>query len=191
MYFMGELNINISFLINEEDKNLLMNILRVNQDQLSEALQSHTVSALEEYINMYLGKNIYKRGSDIQENKLYLLIKNNVFDGMPTEKEVSKFFQTTIGQSRTLLRAVNTKYQYKLRNVILENLKKTIEKSNLVDGDYELFVESKFTLEELDILISSLGGEVAPIKKKRDTSSIYIIPSDTYQRIIAHIDGEI
>jgi hypothetical protein len=188
---MGELNINISFLINEEDKNLLVNILGVNQDQLSEELQSHTVSALEEYINMYLGKNIYKRGSDIQENKLYLLIKNNVFDGIPTEKEVSKFFQTTISQSRTLLRAVNTKYQYKLRNVILENLKKTIEKSNLVDGDYELFVESKFTLEELDILISSLGGEVAPIKKKRDTSSIYIIPSDTYQRIIAHIDGEI
>lgn len=188
---MEELNINISFPINEDDKNLLVNILGVNQDQLSEALQSHTVSALEEYINMYLGKNVYSRGSDIQENKLYLLIKNNVFDGMPTEKEVSKFFQTTIGQSKTLLRAVNTKYQYKLRNLFLRNLKETIEKSNLVNGDYELFVESKFKLEELDILISSLGGGLAPIKKKRDTSSIYIIPNDTYQRIIAHIEERI
>lgn len=188
---MEELNINIRFPIDEDDKNLLVNILGVNQDQLSEALQSHTVSALEEYINMYLGKNVYTRGSDIQENKLYLLIKNNVFDGMPTEKEVSKFFQTTISQSKTLLRAVNTKYQYKLRNVFLKNLKETIERSNLVDGDYELFVESKFILEALDILISSFGGGLAPIKKKRDTSSIYIIPNDTYQRIIVYIEEEI
>ena len=73
----------------------------------------------------------------------------------------------------------------------MRNLKETIEKSNLVNGDYELFVESKFKLEELDILISSLGGGLAPIKKKRDTSSIYIIPNDTYQRIIAHIEERI
>lgn len=100
---MEGLNINISFPINEDDKNLLVNILGVDQDHLSEALKSHTVSALEEYINMYLGKNVYTRSSDIQENKLYLLIKNNVFDGMPTEKEVSKFFQTTIGQSKKII----------------------------------------------------------------------------------------
>lgn len=188
---MADLNINIIFPINEDDKNLLTNILGVNQNQLSEALQSHTVSAIEEYINMYLGKNVYTKGSDIQVNKLYLLIKNNVFDGMPTEKEVSKFFQTTISQSKKLLRDVNTKYQYKLRSVFLRNLKETIERSNTVDGDYELFVESKFILEELKKLISSLDGELAPIKKKRDTSSIYIIPNDTYQRIIQHIVGEI
>ena len=62
---MEELNINISFPINEDDKNLLVNILEVNQDQLSEALKSHTVSALEEYINMYLGKMF------IQEARIY------------------------------------------------------------------------------------------------------------------------
>ncbi len=188
---MEELNINISFQINEDDKNLLVDILGVNQDQLSEALKSHTVSALEEYINMYLGKNVYTRGSDMQENKLYLMIKNNVFNGIPTEKEVSKFFQTTIGQSKTLLRAVHTKYQYKLRKGFLKSLKETIEKSKPEEGDYELFVDSKFLLEELDILISSLGGDLAPIKKKRDTSSIYIIPNDTYKKIIEHIESEI
>ncbi len=188
---MEELNINISFPINEDDKNLLMNILGVEEEELPETLRSHTVSALEEYVNMYLGKNIYTRSSDIQVNKLYLLIKNNVFDGMPTEEEVSKFFQTTISQSKTLLRDVNTKYQYKLRSVFLRNLKESIERSNHVDGDYELFVKSKFILEELKKLISSLDGELAPIKKKRDTSSIYIIPNDTYQRIIDHIEREI
>lgn len=60
---------------------------------------------------------------------------------------------------------MNTKYQYKLRNVFLRNLRETIERSNPVDGDYELFVKSKFILEELGILISSLGGGLAPIKK--------------------------
>ncbi len=188
---MERLNINISFQINEEDKNLLADILGVNQNQLSEALKSHAVSALEEYINMYLGKNVYTRGSDMQENKLYLMIKNNVFNGIPTEKEVSKFFQTTIGQSRRLLRAVNTKYQYKLRKDFLEKLKEKIKESTFEEGDYELFVDSKFLLEELDILVSSLGGDLAPIKKKRDTSSIYIIPNDTYNKIIEHIKSEI
>jgi hypothetical protein len=80
-------------------------------------------AAAEEYIRMILGQRVFTRGQDIREYRLYLLVKHVFAGKLPTEQQICSLFQTTTTQSRALLRAVMSKYQYELQEAIYDTLR--------------------------------------------------------------------
>src|SRR4051794_20961152 len=101
-----------------EEKRQLAATLGCTVRDLSRTFKDYEKAASEEYARMILGQRVLTRGQDIREYRLCLMI-NHVFGGrLPSERQISALFQTTATQSRALLRAVMSKYQYELQTAI-------------------------------------------------------------------------
>ena len=81
-------------------------------EALDDRLTDFVAAAEEEYVRMILGQHVYSRGQDIKIYRLSLMIKHAFGGLLPTEGQISALFQTTVSESRSLLRAVRAKYQY-------------------------------------------------------------------------------
>jgi len=94
------------------------------QNDLPAILSKYGAASIREYIAMFLGQKVFKRGSDILEYRL-LLMTEEAFDNLiPNENKVSNLFQTTLTESRALIRSIMAKYQHQLRVTIEASLKR-------------------------------------------------------------------
>lgn len=177
----------VEFQIKIDDKEieLLKQILSCKDDgELKEQLNLYCQASSEEYLEMFLGKRVFTRGSDIREYKLFLLIKN-VFKKIPDEQVVSNLFQTSITESRSLIKAVLAKYQYSITEILNDTLKNIIscaEEDN-ESGEYEINCNSKYIEEELNKILSEISGRLPMIKKKSGAVSIHKIQSNSYEEL--------
>src|SRR5579863_264630 len=87
-----------------EDREQLARILNVKEPDLDSLLNRVAAAATAEYIEQFLGRKVFTRGSDMREYRLLCLI-HQLYGRIPAEGEVSALFQTTTAQSRALLRA--------------------------------------------------------------------------------------
>ena len=90
----------------------LAGILKKGPAELNAAFAPYATAAVHEYVSMFLGQKVFTRGSDIREYRLFLLIRIAFENSIPDEQKVCALFQCTLSQSRALLRAVMSKYQY-------------------------------------------------------------------------------
>jgi hypothetical protein len=103
---------------------------------LNKTLTAYTDAASEEYVRMILGQRVLTRGQDIREYRLCLMI-THVFGGrLPSEQRISALFQTTSTQSRALLRAVMSKYQYELQDAIRGSLRDELHTAKQPDSGW-------------------------------------------------------
>lgn len=154
-------------------------------DEVDERLVPFCAAAIEEYVRMMLGQRVFTRGSDVREYRLLLLIKH-VFDGfLPSERTISALFQTTAAQSRSLLRAVMSKYQYELAEAIAKSLAATIASAELsADGyRYLLVSDSENVIEALNRELADADGSLPPIVRAVDTVSRYEIAPSSYEAL--------
>jgi hypothetical protein len=79
---------------------------------------------------MFLGQKVFRRGSDILEYRLFLLIEKALEGQIPDEQVVSNLFQTTPTESRSLIRSVMSKYQYQLRGAIEYSIRAILENAS-------------------------------------------------------------
>lgn len=98
--------------ISADDRAQLAAILGIEERDLDQRLALVATAATAEYVEQFLGRKVFTRGSDIREYRLYCLIQRLYQSRFPNEGEVSALFQTTASQSRALIRAVSSKYQY-------------------------------------------------------------------------------
>ena len=121
----------------------------------------HAAAAAEEYIRMFLGQKVFTRGSDVREYRLFLLIRTALGKEIPDEQTVCALFQCTLSQSRALLRAVMSKYQYDLSKEIAVSLKKIIEAAEKMEGKdaWLIKVKNENVVAELNKILARQPGQ--------------------------------
>lgn len=121
------MQITFNIKIDQDDEKALLAVLGGNAAGLNAKLNDHAKAALSEYVECYVGRRAYSRGSDILEHRLSLLVKHAFKGKIPTAAEVADLFQTTLSASRTLIRNTFSKYRFELDGVAVEAAKDVLE----------------------------------------------------------------
>lgn len=166
----------------------LADILRCKPNELASRLSLHASAALQEYVQMFLGQKVLRRGSDQQEYRLFLLISHAFGNKLPDEQEVSRLFQTTTTESRALIRSVMSKYQYQLREAIDASLKTVCEtaRAEEPDGDVYAVIQSTNAVDELNRILAEIDGSLPPIQRRRNSVSTYLFKPSAHQALCNH-----
>lgn len=160
-------------------------IIGITPANVPTTLAGYGKSALQEYLAMMRGQKALKRGTDILEYRLFLLVENVFAGNIPDEQTISKIFQTTATESRGLLRSIISKYQYLLRDAIDQTLKLVLEGATAesANGPYLVTMNSVNVIEELNKKLASIDGTLASISKKRGSVSTYEITKSSYEQL--------
>ncbi|HEX8636372.1 MAG TPA: hypothetical protein VF703_19785 [Pyrinomonadaceae bacterium] len=179
------MKITVTLQLEDEEQRQLAGILGCSSTNLAACLGLYGAAALEEYVRMFLGQKVFTRGSDVREYRLFLLIKEALEQQIPAEQTVSNLFQTTVTQSRGLIRSVISKYQYDLHEAIWKTLKNTIENATKDENNehYLLNINSENIVSELNRLLASIDGKSFPIARKQGAISVWELKEDSYNKL--------
>lgn len=171
--------------LEEEEESEIAAILGCKVPELNDKLSQLVQAALQEYLTMLRGQKVLKRGSDILEYRLFLLIKHVFDETIPDEQLVSNLFQTTLTESRSLIRAVISKYQYQLRTAIENTLKNSLSTATQagMGEKYEVVINSRNTIDGLNRHLALLDGSLNSITKKYGSVSTYEISPESYNKL--------
>ena len=166
--------------LSPEDEQRLSQILKPQPGILGEALAPYASAALEEYVRMFLGARVYTRGSDIREYRLQLLIKHANGGAIPDDDYVSALFQTNVGQSRGLTRAVLSKFQYDLE---------AVDRARREQGSdpWTVVIRSSNVVSALNREIEILDGALPLVTRTPATAARYEIKRSTYLRLCGEL----
>jgi hypothetical protein len=170
--------------LSEAETAQLSAILHTSADKLDKEIDKYAAAATEEYVRLFLGQRVFTRGTDFREFRLLLLIKH-VFNALPSEAQISALFQTTTTQSRALLRAVMSKYQYELQAIIRSSLSNVLQQA-IADpnGDGKLLVlDSENIVQRLNTEIAAIDGTLRPVLKVHDTAGTYTIDLQSFTKL--------
>jgi predicted transcriptional regulator len=171
--------------LSDSEKRDLSQILGCSQANLADALAVHASAALSEYITMFLGQRVFRRGTDLQEYRLLLLIEKAFGGNIPAEEDVCRLFQTTSSESRALIRRVMSKYQYQLKATIERSMKRILSGASQSEegGLFIVTVNSLNLVDELNRLLAEIDGTLQPVSKKRGSVSTYEISPASHERL--------
>lgn len=175
----------LRFDIDIADEAELANIIGCESHELNDKLNSFGKASILEYLAMIQGIKVFKRGSDILEYRLFLLV-DNVFEGkIPDEQIISKLFQTTASESKSYLRSIISKYQYQLKHAIDETLKVILLNAEIQEaiGPYSITLNSVNVIEELNKKLAAIDGTLASVSKKRGSVSTYEVTKSSYEAL--------
>lgn len=180
----------LQFDIDIEDEIELASIIGCGNDELSTKVSSFGKASIIEYLEMIQGVKVFKRGSDILEYRLFLLV-NHVFDGkIPDEQVISKLFQATATESRGYLRSIISKYQYQLKSAIDDTIKEILSNAEAqsISGPYNITLNSMNVIEELNKKLTAIDGTLAPVSKKRGSVSTYEVTKSSYEKLCQSLE---
>lgn len=177
------------FFTNDEQQKLKDLFGVKNDKRFSEAIEKVAYAALKEYKEMFLGMGLPSRADEIQQHRLFHLIKCYFKRKLPTEAEISAMFQLTQSRSRSLLRLVMTRFHYDLEQEIRNSLKETVKQANLDEEskEYRVIIQSDNILEELNRIIAMEAPKLDPVSKVRNMSRTYAISLDSYATLCKHL----
>jgi hypothetical protein len=178
-----QITVNLSLTPEEEAE--ISNILGCTGADLNTRLNSCLDASINEYLAMFRGQKVFRRGSDMLEYRLLLLI-DKAFDGqIPDERTVSSLFQTTVTESRSLIRAVLSKYQYQLKTHIQQTLQASLRRATQLDGsqNFTVDINDQNVVNELNKALAVIDGGLPPVVKKRGSVSKYEIFPSSYTRL--------
>lgn len=162
-------------------------ILGCTDPDLNTRLNSVLGASISEYLSMFRGQKVLKRGSDILEYRLLLLVETAFNGVIPDERTVSSLFQTTLTESRSLIRAVISKYQYQLKPHVERTLSAALTAANRQNNaqDYTVVINSQNVIDELNKALADIDGSLSPVAKKKGSVSTYEISPSSYNRLCA------
>lgn len=171
--------------LTQKEEDQLIKILECSNEKLDEKLQNFREAATEEYLRMILGQRVFTRGQDMTEYRLFLMIKHVFTEALPTEQQISALFQTTATQSRSLLRAVMSKYQYELQPSVDATLDAVLKSAEKEKGTSKrkITVDSENIVDALNRRIATIDGTLPQIAKSRGTISTYEIAESAYHKL--------
>jgi hypothetical protein len=176
--------------LTSQEEQQLAGILKTTTDDLASLLAPYCLAAAEEQVRMILGQKVFTRGSDVREYRLFLLIRYAFNGRIPDEQAVSDLFQTTVTQSRSLIRSVMSKFQYELSEAIETTLRFYVSSATLdaPDSDYCIMLNSESIVEAINRRLASIDGSLPQITKKRGTVANYIIRPSSLNRLCQALD---
>jgi hypothetical protein len=176
--------ITVSLNLEAAEKRQLARILGVTQAQLDVRLEGFATAALEEYVRMFLGQRVFTRGSDMREYRLLLLIKSAFSNEFPDDQVVSDLFQTTLSESRSLIRSVASKFQYELQDARQATLRRAIHSAQQQGDEWLISVNSQHIVDQLNRELSAIDTRLPPVKLSPNTLSTFVIPAVSYQQLL-------
>lgn len=182
------MELRVSITLTDEEKRQLAGILSCTEADLETVLQPYGRAAVQEYLRMFLGQKVFTRGMDLQEYRLFLLIKEAFGNQVPEEQRICDLFQTTATQSRSLLRSVMSKYQYELHDAINASCRQLIANATY-DKDLDEWVvtiNSDNMVEALNRAIGAMDGALPQVAKKRGSVCSYVLKPSSYERLCQH-----
>ena len=183
------MNVVASVTLTAAEERDLAQILGCSQERLKDVLAAHASAALSEYVTMFLGQKVFRRGTDQQEYRLLLLIESAFKGQIPAEEDVCRLFQTTSSESRASIRRVISKYQYQLKVPIERSLRRIISDAKQAGegGMFTVTVNSLNLVDELNRILAEIDGSLQPVSKKRGSVSTFEISPASYERLSAHL----
>ena len=147
--------------LTEDEQASLQRILRSKKEEWPKTFEPFAAAAAEEYARMFLGHCVFTRGSDVREYRLALLIRTAFGNKIPDEQTVCDLFQCTLSQSRALLRAVMSKYQYALSTAINDTLSEVLEKAQKLENKdvYVISASNENVIAELNKVLARKPGQ--------------------------------
>lgn len=178
-------------ILNESEKQRLMDTLNMEEEL---DMKGIIMASFIEYKDMLLGNGLPTRADEIKQHRLFHLIKQHFRGRIPNESEVSRMFQLTETESKSLIKNVRTRFRYQLESEINNTLKEVVENCSLNIDKYETIIQSDNVLEELNRILTQVNPSLEPIKKVRDSSRKYTMSEDTYNALRSYFrldnDGE-
>lgn len=187
------MDLTITITLTPDDETEIASILGCAVGNLQPSMTSYATAAVEEYLTMFRGQKVLKRGTDILEYRLFLLIKY-AFNGMiPDEQEVSGLFQTTLTESRSLIRAVISKYQYLLKAGIANTMRQVLAHATRDNDeqDYSVVINSHNIVDELNRLLADIDGNLTPVTKKKGSISTYEIKPASHDQLNTRLNPQV
>lgn len=121
-------------------------------------------AALQEHLDMFLGAGSFTRGSDFREHRLAMLILHTFGGTIPSETVVSRMFQSTRPVSRSLIRAVMSKYQIRLEAAVKQTLFALVNGAAAQGNDHhKIICDSPALIEQLNLILGALAAPHRPI----------------------------
>ncbi|HEX8450267.1 MAG TPA: hypothetical protein VF652_11815 [Allosphingosinicella sp.] len=172
--------------VDADDEAKLREMFDVNAAGLPGRLAEHGKAALSEYLECYLGRRAFSRGSDILEHRLSLLVKHAFAGRIPTAAEISDLFQTTLTTSRTLIRNTFSKYRFELDAVAAAAAKDVLERVVWADGDVcNAKIAAPNLVELLNRRLLSANPGHKEIVRTQGAVGTYAITQDAYAELCA------
>jgi hypothetical protein len=178
-----EMAISISLELTDDEQKQLAAIVGTEVAELDEALAPYAQAALEEYVRMFLGQRVFTRGSDAREFRLLLLTKHAFDTRFPDDQRISDLFQTTLSESRSLIRSVSAKYQYDLAGAKEATLKAALDSAERRDDTWLLSINSKTVVEQLNRDLVQLSSDLPPVRLKENTGSTYVVAESSFEKL--------
>jgi hypothetical protein len=140
----------------ERDRDTLADVIGCPAAELEQRFANYAKAATEEYIEMFLGKNAFKRANDFLEFRIYLLIIHVLEGTLPDEAMVSRFFQLSPSEARARIRGVTAKFQRGLSRQIKNTIGAILEIAEH-DEDEDTFQIAVNNQTIIDMLNSTLA----------------------------------
>ena len=186
------MDIQVTLTLTPTERRELANILGCSQQELPQALPAYIGAAARECVTMFLGQKVFSRGSDMLEYRLFLLIQEAFDNRIPDEQDVSRLFQTTTNESRSLIRSVMSKYQYQLKDAIDRSLTRLLEVAEHPDeeGSFMVTINSINLVDELNRVLAGIDGSLPSVAKKKGSVSTYEIEPSSYARLCERLHAQ-
>jgi len=176
------MDLQLSIDLSEPDANALCSILGCDQATLSNRLSDCAGAALNEYVEMFLRRRMFSRGSDFREYRLLLMVEKVFGKEIPTEAVVCCLFQSTAAGSRIMIRSVMSKYQYELQSALRQAIQTILaEATQQPDhGSYEIVLNNSTIVELFNQKLAEIDGTQRPVQRQKDSVPTYEIVPASY-----------
>jgi hypothetical protein len=171
--------------LSSEDTALLTTILNCKANELNGKLNTIGSASFEEHIKMILGQKVFTRGRDMLDYRLFVIIKHLFAGKIPDEQEISGLFQTTITESRSMIKSITSKYQYELKLMIEQTLAKEVEGIQPYDDGYKYKItkNNQFIINELNRVLGALDPMSDLIEKDPKKVSLHLLTEASYLKL--------
>lgn len=151
-----------------------------NPVNLATALSGHGRAALGEYLETYLGRRAYTRGTDIQELRLALLVEHAFGGRIPDDTTISALLKTTPSGSRTLIRNTLAKYRHQLDAAMTASAKAVLEGVVWAGDDARSTQASTNVVELLNQRLLALDPTLKPVSRLAGSAGTWVIDEVSY-----------
>lgn len=182
------LNLQFELEILQRDRETLADVIGCPEAELDQRFSNYAKAAAEEYIEMFLGKNAFKRANDFLEFRIYLLVIH-VLDGkLPDEALVSRFFQLSPSEARARIRGVTAKYQRGLSRQIKNSIREILDAAqhDQEEDTYQVAVNNQTIIDMLNSALADINGTLSAVAKVRGTVAGFSMPRASFEALRLH-----
>ena len=181
------MHISFDLTLPAEERSKLASVLGCQEQDLDTTFCNYAKAAADEYAQMFLGKNAFRRTSDFQDFRILLLIIHVLNGSIPDEALVSRLFQTSGSESSARIRSVTSKYQRSLEQQIRGSIKAILDASSAGENSTHIIsVNNRVIVDLLNAKLAGIDGSHSQVTKVRGTVACYSLAEASYQDLRTH-----